>query len=190
MSTSTWRAFAAWIASKITEAESAPVCWAPSTLADAHPGASPSRAMHSNACRSAGLARLYRRFNRSDEEDEQLALLREIVGELAEGEILRRILARLGEASTALVGPGDDAAVIAADQATSETLVDKWARDWAATLRTLSPSGASVSAEDAGVIGAAVVGIIHEGSAYAHRHGNHPGGAIDLLTRLIVKALS
>ncbi|MGS3184609.1 sugar O-acetyltransferase [Aeromonas taiwanensis] len=30
-------------------------------------------------------ARLYRRFNRSDEEDEQLALLREIVGELAEG---------------------------------------------------------------------------------------------------------
>lgn len=30
-------------------------------------------------------ARLYRRFNRSDEEDEQLALLREIVGELAKG---------------------------------------------------------------------------------------------------------
>jgi hypothetical protein len=29
-------------------------------------------------------ARLYRRFNRSDEEEEQLALLREIVGELAE----------------------------------------------------------------------------------------------------------
>ncbi len=89
-----------------------------------------------------------------------------------------------------LVTAMNDAAVIAAEQATSETLVDKWARDWAATLRTLSPSGASVSAEDAGVIGAAVVGIIHEGSAYAHRHGNHPGGAIDLLTRLIVKALS
>lgn len=30
-------------------------------------------------------ARLYRRFNRSDEEDEQLALLLQIVGELAEG---------------------------------------------------------------------------------------------------------
>ncbi|MDM5071732.1 sugar O-acetyltransferase [Aeromonas bestiarum] len=30
-------------------------------------------------------ARLYRRFNRSDEEEEQLALLQEIVGELAEG---------------------------------------------------------------------------------------------------------
>lgn len=30
-------------------------------------------------------ARLYRRFNRSDEEDEQLALLLQIVGELAQG---------------------------------------------------------------------------------------------------------
>ncbi|MGY3870633.1 sugar O-acetyltransferase [Aeromonas crassostreae] len=30
-------------------------------------------------------ARRYRRFNRAEEEDEQLALLREIVGELAEG---------------------------------------------------------------------------------------------------------
>ena len=30
-------------------------------------------------------ARLYRRFNRSDEEDEQLALLQQIVGELAQG---------------------------------------------------------------------------------------------------------
>ena len=84
----------------------------------------------------------------------------------------------------------NDAAVIAAGQASSETLVDKWARDWAVLLRTQSPSGAQVSAEDAGVIGAAIVGIIHEGSAYAHRHGNHPAGAIDLLTRLIVKALS
>lgn len=83
-----------------------------------------------------------------------------------------------------------DAAVIAAEQASSETLVDKWANDWAGMLRTLSPSGTMVSAEDAGVIGAAIVGIIHEGSAYAQRHGNHPEGAIDLLTRLIVKALS
>ncbi len=84
----------------------------------------------------------------------------------------------------------NDAAVIAAEQASSETLVDKWANDWATMLRTHSPSGAAVSTEDAGVIGAAVVGIIHEGSTYAHRHGNHPSGAIDLLTRLIVKALS
>ena len=84
----------------------------------------------------------------------------------------------------------NDAAVIAADQATSETLVDKWAKDWALMLRTLSPSGTSVSDADAQVIGAAIVGIIHQGSAYAQRHGAPPGNAIDVLTRLIVKALS
>lgn len=36
------------------------------------------------------------------------------IGDLSEGEVLRRILRRLGEASAALVGPGDDAAVLAA----------------------------------------------------------------------------
>lgn len=48
------------------------------------------------------------------------------VGELSEGEILSRILARLGS-SAALVGPGDDAAVLAAPDgrvvATTDTLV-------------------------------------------------------------------
>ena len=48
------------------------------------------------------------------------------VGELSEGEILSRVLARLGT-SHALVGPGDDAAVLAAPDgrvvATTDTLV-------------------------------------------------------------------
>ncbi|MET0779891.1 MAG: thiamine-phosphate kinase [Microbacterium sp.] len=48
------------------------------------------------------------------------------VGELSEGEILRRILSRLGR-STAVVGPGDDAAVLAIPDgrvvATTDTLV-------------------------------------------------------------------
>jgi AcrR family transcriptional regulator len=89
-----------------------------------------------------------------------------------------------------LVTAMNDAAVIAAEQASSETLVDKWAMDWAGMLKTLSPSGATVSDADAAIIGAAVVGIIHEGSAYAQRRGGSPQSAIDLLTRLIVKALS
>src|SRR6478736_323276 len=48
------------------------------------------------------------------------------VGDLSEGEILRRILARFAP-STAAVGPGDDAAVLAAPDgrvvATTDTLV-------------------------------------------------------------------
>lgn len=49
------------------------------------------------------------------------------VGELSEGEILRRILARTGRAGASLVGPGDDAAVVAAPSgsvvATTDTLI-------------------------------------------------------------------
>lgn len=49
------------------------------------------------------------------------------LGELSEGEILRAILARTARASHTLVGPGDDAAVIAAPSgsvvATTDTLV-------------------------------------------------------------------
>lgn len=50
-----------------------------------------------------------------------------VVGELSEGEILGRIAARTGRASSALVGPGDDAAVVATPSgsvvATTDTLV-------------------------------------------------------------------
>lgn len=50
-----------------------------------------------------------------------------VVGDLSEGEILARIAARTGRASAALVGPGDDAAVVAARSgsvvATTDTLV-------------------------------------------------------------------
>lgn len=48
------------------------------------------------------------------------------IAELSEGEILRRILARVGEAEAAVVGPGDDAAVLADAGpvvATTDTLV-------------------------------------------------------------------
>lgn len=107
---------------------------------------------------------------------------------------VRRALEGIYDYGTAnpgvLVTAMNDAAVIAAGQAASETLVDKWAEVWAETLRALSPAGATVGPDEAGIIGAAVVGIIHEGSAYAQRHGKQPEAAIALLTRLIVKALS
>ena len=49
------------------------------------------------------------------------------LGDLSEGEILRAILARTARASHTIIGPGDDAAVIAAPSgsvvATTDTLV-------------------------------------------------------------------
>lgn len=96
-----------------------------------------------------------------------------------------------GEANPGvLVTAMNDAGVIAAEQATSETLIDKWAKDWAETLSSLSPSGRSMPEAEARLIGAAIVGMIHQGSSYAQRHGSPPDAAIEVLTRLIVKALS
>jgi AcrR family transcriptional regulator len=84
-----------------------------------------------------------------------------------------------------------DATVIAADDAHPVTLVDRWATQWSTLLRLpLQDGGQAMAPDEAGIIGAAVVGIIHEGSAYAHRHGLPPAATIDLLTRLIVKALT
>ena len=90
-----------------------------------------------------------------------------------------------------LVTAMTDAAVIAADEAHPETLVDRWAKQWAALLRLpVQDGGHAMDPDEAGIIGAAIVGIIHEGSAYAHRHRKSPQATIDLLTRLIVKALT
>lgn len=84
-----------------------------------------------------------------------------------------------------------DAAVIAADDAHPETLVDRWARQWSALLRLpVKDGGQAMDPDESGIIGAAIVGIIHEGSAFAYRHGKSPQATIELLTRLIVKALT
>ncbi len=90
-----------------------------------------------------------------------------------------------------LVAAMADAAVIAAGDARTDTLVDRWASHWAALLRKPADEGGqALDAADAGLVGAAIVGIIHEGAAYAHRHGKPPEATIDLLTRLILKALT
>lgn len=83
-----------------------------------------------------------------------------------------------------------DAAVIVADADHPPTLVDRWADQWAQTLKSGAFGEQPLTADEAGILGAAIVGIIHEGSAYADRHGKSPATTIELLTRLIVKALT
>jgi len=82
-----------------------------------------------------------------------------------------------------------DASLIAADEAHQETLVDRWAVQWSAALRRRYGDGTDLDEEDAGIIGAAIVGMIHEGSAYARRHGKSPQRTMEVLTRIIVSAL-
>ncbi|HOA87399.1 MAG: thiamine-phosphate kinase [Microbacteriaceae bacterium] len=87
------------------------------------------------------------------------------VSELDEGEILRRILSRLGEASGALVGPGDDAAVIAAPDGrvvvTTDTLVQgpDFRLAWSAPF-DIGWKAAAVNLADVAAMGARPTGLV------------------------------
>jgi AcrR family transcriptional regulator len=82
-----------------------------------------------------------------------------------------------------------DASLIAADEAHQETLVDRWAVQWGASLRGRHSNGGDLDEDEAGIIGAAIVGMITEGSAYARRHGKSHKRTLEVLTRIIVSAL-
>ena len=89
---------------------------------------------------------------------------RETVGELSEGEILRRILARTGRAKVTEVGPGDDAAVLAVTGsvvATTDTLVDgpDFRREWS-TGYDLGWKAAAVNLADVAAMGARATSLL------------------------------
>ncbi len=82
-----------------------------------------------------------------------------------------------------------DASLIAADEAHPETLVDLWAAQWGAAVRARTGTS-HLDDSAAGIVGAAIVGMIHEGTAYARRHGKASERTILVLTRAIVGALT
>lgn len=89
---------------------------------------------------------------------------RETVGELSEGEILRRILVRTGRAAVTEVGPGDDAAVLAVTGsvvATTDTLVDgpDFRREWS-TGYDLGWKAAAVNLADVAAMGARATSLL------------------------------
>ncbi|GGD37146.1 thiamine-monophosphate kinase [Microbacterium faecale] len=89
---------------------------------------------------------------------------REMVRDLSEGEILRRILARTGRATVTEVGPGDDAAVLAVTGsvvATTDTLVDgpDFRREWS-TGYDLGWKAAAVNLADVAAMGARATSLL------------------------------
>lgn len=86
------------------------------------------------------------------------------IGELSEGQILRRILARTGVATEATVGPGDDAAVLAAAGpivATTDTLVHgpDFRLAWSDAY-SLGWKSAAVNLADVAAMGARPTGLL------------------------------
>jgi AcrR family transcriptional regulator len=81
-----------------------------------------------------------------------------------------------------------DLSVIAADEAPADSLVDRWARGFAADLAAGAARGAVYGDYDAGVIGHAIVGLIRGATRHGAKRATR-AALIDNLTRFMVRAL-
>ena len=81
-----------------------------------------------------------------------------------------------------------DLSVIAADEAPADSLVDRWARNFATDLAAGAARGAVHADYDTNVIGHAIVGLIRGATRHGAKRATRTG-LIDNLTRFMVRAL-
>lgn len=95
-----------------------------------------------------------------------------------------------GEANPGvLLAAMSDDAVIATNDTAQKSLVETWAEGWAGIVEKFGDSDGLGKAELI-VIGAAMVGLIHQGSTIGFKRGLAREQVIDVLSRLMVRALS
>jgi AcrR family transcriptional regulator len=84
-----------------------------------------------------------------------------------------------------------DDVVIASDSADGQTpLLQRWGEQWAETVKTLTAESGGIPAGlDAGVVGQAIVGAIHQASSVAHRQGKQRAAVVKTLTKFLARAL-
>jgi AcrR family transcriptional regulator len=82
-----------------------------------------------------------------------------------------------------------DLEVIAADEGRRDSLVDRWARDWAGALTAGIEAGAVRDDYDPLIVGHAIVGLIHGATRGGHQRRIGRFQVIENLTRFLVRAL-
>jgi AcrR family transcriptional regulator len=82
-----------------------------------------------------------------------------------------------------------DLEVIAADEAPRDSLMDRWARDWAGALTAGMTAGAVRDDYDPLIVGHAIVGLIHGATRGGHQQRIGRFQVIENLTRFLVRAL-
>lgn len=84
-----------------------------------------------------------------------------------------------------------DDVVIASDTADGQIpLLQRWGDQWAETVKTLmAEEGGMPPGFDAGVVGQAIVGAIHQASSVAHRQGKSRTMVVKTLTKFLARAL-
>jgi AcrR family transcriptional regulator len=91
-----------------------------------------------------------------------------------------------GVLATAMTDDG----VIAADEAHEKSLIEKWADQWAESLRGHIRDRRVASDFNTQVIGGAIVGLIHQGSLAGQRAGIPRQEIIKSLSKFLVRALA
>lgn len=85
-----------------------------------------------------------------------------------------------------------DDVVIASDTPDGQIpLLQRWGEQWAETVKTMmaDDGGGLPAGLDAGVVGQAIVGAIHQASSVAHRQGKPRAAVVKTLTKFLARAL-
>jgi AcrR family transcriptional regulator len=82
-----------------------------------------------------------------------------------------------------------DVSVIASDGVVRESVIDRWATEWAERLRLGAAAGAIHADYDAAVAGHAIVGLIRGAAVYGRRHGTGRAQVVDTVARFLARAL-
>jgi AcrR family transcriptional regulator len=82
-----------------------------------------------------------------------------------------------------------DEAVIDAEGAQATPLLQRWGAEWAETVRGMAHGGRAAADYDAGVVGQAIVGAIHQAATEGFRAGRDRKTVVQNLSRFLVRAL-
>jgi AcrR family transcriptional regulator len=82
-----------------------------------------------------------------------------------------------------------DVSVIASDGAGRESVIDRWAAQWAERLRAGVAAGAIYGDYDAEVAGHAIVGFIRGVAGFGRRHSGSRAQLVDTAARFLTRAL-
>jgi AcrR family transcriptional regulator len=82
-----------------------------------------------------------------------------------------------------------DEAVIDAEGVEVRSLLTQWGAEWADMVRQAARDGSACRSFDAGIIGQAIVGALHQTSREGHRTGRSRAALVENLTRFLIRAL-
>ena len=83
-----------------------------------------------------------------------------------------------------------DEAIIDAEGVAAKPLLQRWGEDWANMVREAAADGRVAENYDAGIIGQAILGAIHQTASEGFRSGRNPEDVVKNLTRFLVRALA